>query len=92
MISTYLSEAVSSAAREAGFPEPGAVALETPRDPRHGDLATNVAMQLAVASPSRALTVSVDLRNEPALRLYLHHDFLEFDRQDVFLASWPGSS
>ena len=50
------------------------------------------AMQLAAASPSRALTVSVDLRNEPALRLYLHHDFREFDRQDVFLASWSGSS
>lgn len=47
MISSYLSKAVRSAAAEAGYSLEGPVMLETPRDPSHGDLATNVAMQLA---------------------------------------------
>ncbi len=47
MISSYLSKAVRSAATEAGYSLDGPVSLETPRDPAHGDLSTNVAMQLA---------------------------------------------
>ncbi len=47
MISSRLSEAVRSAVEATGFGDPGTVLLETPRDRAHGDLATNVAMQLA---------------------------------------------
>ncbi|MDB5312245.1 MAG: Acetyltransferase family protein [Gemmataceae bacterium] len=36
------------------------------------------------------LTLSVDVRNEPALRLYDRHGFQEYDRRDVYLAAWPG--
>jgi ribosomal protein S18 acetylase RimI-like enzyme len=37
-----------------------------------------------------AVEVSADVRNEPALRLYRRHDFIETDRREVFLAHWPG--
>ncbi|MBI5835752.1 MAG: arginine--tRNA ligase [Candidatus Eisenbacteria bacterium] len=47
MISSYLTEAVRSAVAAAGLGDPGPVLLETPKDRAHGDLATNVAMQLA---------------------------------------------
>jgi arginyl-tRNA synthetase len=47
LITSYLIEAVRSAVAAAGFEPPGGVGLETPRDRTHGDLATNVAMQLA---------------------------------------------
>jgi ribosomal protein S18 acetylase RimI-like enzyme len=36
-----------------------------------------------------AMTLSVDARNELALRLYLRHGFREYDRRDVYLAAWP---
>lgn len=35
--------------------------------------------------------VSVDARNEPALRLYRRHGFAETDRREVFLAHLPGA-
>lgn len=42
-----LARALSDAAREAGAPEEFVPELERPRDPEHGDLATNAAMVLA---------------------------------------------
>jgi arginyl-tRNA synthetase len=47
LITSYLSEAVRNAVAAAGFEPPAGAGLETPRDRTHGDLATNVAMQLA---------------------------------------------
>jgi len=47
LITTYLSEAVRSAVQAAGLEAPGSLGIETPRDRAHGDLATNVAMQIA---------------------------------------------
>jgi ribosomal protein S18 acetylase RimI-like enzyme len=35
------------------------------------------------------LKVSVDARNAPAMRLYAAHGFAEYDRREVWLASWP---
>ena len=42
-----LAGAVREALDKAGLPAPGDVAWEVPREPRHGDYATNVAMSLA---------------------------------------------
>ena len=38
----------------------------------------------------RSLTCAVDTRNTPALRLYARHGFIEYDRREVWLATWPG--
>jgi ribosomal protein S18 acetylase RimI-like enzyme len=35
------------------------------------------------------LKVSVDARNAPAMKLYAAHGFAEYDRREVWLASWP---
>jgi ribosomal protein S18 acetylase RimI-like enzyme len=35
------------------------------------------------------LKVSVDARNVPAMTLYAAHGFAEYDRREVWLASWP---
>ena len=61
MISSYLSEAIVKAVRGAGLEPPESLGLETPRDPAHGDLATNVAMQLAgrAGRPPRALAEAI---------------------------------
>ena len=61
MISSYLSDAVRGAAADAGFALEGPVTLESPRDPSHGDLATNVAMQLASSArkPPRQIAESI---------------------------------
>lgn len=37
----------------------------------------------------RAVNVSVDARNIPAMKLYARHGFVEHDRREVWLASWP---
>ncbi|MBP3958627.1 GNAT family N-acetyltransferase [Gemmata sp. G18] len=37
---------------------------------------------------SGPLNVSVDARNAPAMRLYARHGFAEYDRREVWLASW----
>ncbi|VTS03235.1 gcn5 family acetyltransferase : Putative uncharacterized protein OS=uncultured Acidobacteria bacterium A2 PE=4 SV=1: Acetyltransf_10 [Gemmata massiliana] len=37
---------------------------------------------------SGPLNVSVDARNLPAMRLYARHGFVEYDRREVWLASW----
>ena len=36
-----------------------------------------------------ALSVSVDARNAPAMKLYARHGFVEYDRREVWLATWP---
>lgn len=46
------------------------------------------AIGFAAAEGQSALTLSVDGRNEPALRLYARHGFREYDRRDVYLVSW----
>ena len=50
-----------------------------------------VAFALAAAARTRAaaLTVAVDARNEPALRLYRRYGFIETDRREVWLAQFP---
>ena len=50
------------------------------------------AIDAARADGSNAVTLSVDVRNEPALRLYRRHGFAECDRQDVYLADWPAAA
>jgi len=35
------------------------------------------------------MTLSVDAHNTPAVRLYERHGFVEYDRREVWLASWP---
>src|SRR5918911_3659700 len=49
------------AARELGAPEPIEPALERPRDPAHGDLATNLAMMLARTLRRKPLDIAQDL-------------------------------
>ena len=69
MITTYLSEAIRSAVAAAGFEPPASIGLETPRERAHGDLATNVAMQLASrarANP-RKLAEAIVAALKPAL-------------------------
>jgi len=34
------------------------------------------------------MTLSVDARNTPAVKLYTRHGFVEYDRREVWLASW----
>ncbi len=46
------------------------------------------AIGFAAAEENSTLTLSVDVRNEPALRLYARHGFREYDRRDVYLLSW----
>jgi ribosomal protein S18 acetylase RimI-like enzyme len=50
------------------------------------------AVGLAARDGDRALNLSVDARNEPALRLYRGHGFREYDRRDVYLAAWNPES
>jgi ribosomal protein S18 acetylase RimI-like enzyme len=47
--------------------------------------------RIAGESGYRCVSVTVDARNEPALRLYQRHGFVETERRDVFLAVWPAS-
>jgi mycothiol synthase len=35
------------------------------------------------------LNLSVDARNAPAMALYSRHGFIEYDRREVWLATWP---
>jgi ribosomal protein S18 acetylase RimI-like enzyme len=44
------------------------------------------------ADGCHALALSVDVRNEPAVRVYRRHGFWEYDRRDVLLAAWPGGA
>ncbi|WP_010035614.1 GNAT family N-acetyltransferase [Gemmata obscuriglobus] len=37
-----------------------------------------------------ALSLSVDMRNTPAVRLYTRLGFAEYERRGVWLATWPG--
>jgi mycothiol synthase len=43
----------------------------------------------AARSRAAALVLNVDARNEPALRLYRRHGFVETERREVFLAHYP---
>lgn len=53
-----------------------------------GRAALALATRIAASSGYQALSISVDVRNEPALRLYRRDGFVETDRRDVYLACW----
>jgi GNAT superfamily N-acetyltransferase len=57
-----------------------------------GDQLVRFALGRAARDGMHAVTLSVDTRNEPALRLYRRHGFTSLDRKDVYLALWPVSS
>jgi mycothiol synthase len=42
-----------------------------------------------IAAGCRTLNLSVDARNAPAMKLYTRHGFVEYDRREVWLATWP---
>jgi ribosomal protein S18 acetylase RimI-like enzyme len=77
-----------------GGEEPGTVELAylglIPATRGRGHGSSLLAFALAEADRSRAaaLTLSVDARNEPALRLYRRHCFAETDRREVWLADF----
>jgi GNAT superfamily N-acetyltransferase len=48
------------------------------------------AARVASTAGYSVLTVSVDARNVPAMKLYARHRFAEYDRREVWLATWPG--
>ena len=54
----------------------------------YADQLIRFAIWVTYAQGDRALTVSVDARNEPAMKLYARHGFVEYDRREVWLASW----
>jgi mycothiol synthase len=54
-----------------------------------GGAALTHANRIAGESGNRFVSVTVDARNEPALRLYNRYGFVETDRRDVYLAVWP---
>jgi mycothiol synthase len=53
-----------------------------------GRTALAFANRIAASSGYQFVSVSVDARNEPALRLYRRHGFVETDRREVYLAQW----
>jgi mycothiol synthase len=53
-----------------------------------GGTALAFANRIAGQSGYCFVSVTVDARNEPALRLYQRYGFVETDRRDVFLAVW----
>jgi ribosomal protein S18 acetylase RimI-like enzyme len=53
-----------------------------------GGTALAFANRIAANTGYRVVSVSVDIRNEPALRLYRRHGFEETNRHEVFLAVW----
>ncbi len=54
-----------------------------------GDWLIRFAIGVAVAEGDETLSVSVDVRNAPAMKLYARHGFVEYDRREVWLATWP---
>ncbi len=55
----------------------------------YGDWLIRFAVQTASAAGD-ALTLSVDVRNTPAMKLYARHGFVAYDRREAWLATWPG--
>jgi mycothiol synthase len=56
-----------------------------------GEKLVRFALNEAAVAGVRALSLSVDVRNEPAIRCYRRNGFVECDRQDVYLAIWGTS-
>ncbi|MFO0849792.1 MAG: GNAT family N-acetyltransferase [Gemmataceae bacterium] len=54
-----------------------------------GTLAVRAALRRAMAAGNDWLTLSVDVRNAPAVRMYRRLGFREFDVQHVFLWQPP---
>ncbi len=63
--------------------------VPTARGRGWGDLLVRFAVGRSASAGATSVTLSVDARNQPALRLYDRHGFQEYDRRDVYLASWP---
>lgn len=78
-----------------GSAEPGAVELSylgllpSARGRGFGDWLVRLAAFGAARAHAQALTLSVDARNGPAMKLYARHGFVEYDRREVWLATWP---
>jgi ribosomal protein S18 acetylase RimI-like enzyme len=53
-----------------------------------GRALTRFAVRRAATGGATDLTLNVDVRNVPALRLYATEGFEEFDRREVYLAIW----
>jgi ribosomal protein S18 acetylase RimI-like enzyme len=53
-----------------------------------GEWMLKFSVDVAIEEGCRAVTTSVDVRNEPARRLYARHGFRECDRRDVYLIAW----
>ncbi|HEY1190752.1 MAG TPA: GNAT family N-acetyltransferase [Gemmata sp.] len=47
------------------------------------------ALVSAARAGAKRVSVSVDVRNEPAVRLYSRAGFTEYERRGVWLAAWP---
>jgi ribosomal protein S18 acetylase RimI-like enzyme len=62
--------------------------VPTARGQGLGDELVRRSIAFAASRGFDALTLSVDVRNEPALRLYRRHGFRDLDRRDVYLAAW----
>ncbi len=58
------------------------------RGQRLADELLKLANRLAIATGNATIHLTVDVRNEPALRLYRRHGFRECGQQDVYLAFW----
>ncbi len=54
----------------------------------YGDWLIRFAARVA-SEAGEALTLSVDVRNSPAMKLYARHGFIEYDRREAWLATWP---
>ena len=61
--------------------------IPTARGKGLGDELVRRSLAFAQGMGFHALNLSVDVRNEPALRLYRRHGFTAYDRKDVYLAT-----
>ena len=69
MTSDTLQNEIARVLAEMGVEAPGEIALERPRNPEHGDLATNVAMTLAkpLRRPPRQIADEIVARLEQTI-------------------------
>jgi mycothiol synthase len=57
-----------------------------------GDRLVRLVLHHAGLAGHLAVSLAVDARNEPALRLYRRHGFAETERREVWLAQFPGGA
>ncbi len=63
--------------------------VPTARGQGYGSWLIRLAIAVAAKEGDDALTLSVDVRNTPAMKLYARHGFTEYERRGVWLATWP---